>query len=186
VTNGHVDNNLSDMGQDSPYAQPALIWKNEGGRFSILDDTAGEYFRHNHPGRGLAVCDLDNDGDSDVIVAHQDQAPAVLCNDRDLTKTPNSCILRLIGRYSNRDSIGTRVTVQSFPEKEPRQEQIQGGGSYLSAQDLRLPIPLSPSGTTNIEIIWPSGIHQAVTASNQTHQLNVVEPRDSGSPHSDP
>jgi len=183
VTNGHVDDNLKQMGQDSPYDHPALVWKNVRGRFQLLGESVGAYFRKPHPGRGLAVADLDNDGDLDVIITHQDQTPALLRNDVKVRgMRPRSVTLRLIGTRSNRDAVGSRIVVAS--KTAPRIEQVQGGGSYLSAHDLRLIVAVADGETAvDVEIVWPSGRRDAVKQMLPGYQSDIVEST-AGSPSS--
>ena len=111
VANGHVDDNLELLGQNSPYAQPPLLHRNlEGRRFRLATRDAGPYFDADHVGRGAAFGDLDDDGDIDIVVNHKDGAPALLRND---TETANHWIrLSLVGTVSNRDAVGARVEVE--------------------------------------------------------------------------
>lgn len=134
VTNGHLDDNLHLLGQTTPYASPPLLWRNLRGRFQRVGPDAGTYFQQTHVGRGLAVVDLDNDGDQDVVISHQDARPAVLRNrrlemrdtpqtdrpagdrpavDHSSSPRPASLMVRLIGRRANRDAIGARLTLQA-------------------------------------------------------------------------
>jgi enediyne biosynthesis protein E4 len=176
VANGHVDDNLKEMGGESPYEHPALIWKNDAGRFRSLGERAGSYFSRPHPGRGLATVDLDNDGDSDLVIVHQDQPPALLRNDGIAPRVVrDSVVIRLIGTESNRDAVGTRVAIVS--QIAPRIEQVQGGGSYLSAQDLRLIVAAeNDDRQINVEIRWPSGRISSIAGMSVGEQYDVFEP----------
>lgn len=181
VTNGHVDDNLKEMGQNSPYEEPALVWKNADGRFDFLGDAVGGYFERPHPGRGLATADFDNDGDCDVVIVHQDRQPALLRNDVATTgdSRPSSLSFRLIGTRSNRDAIGARVEIKS--RGAPRIEQVQGGGSYLSAPDLRLIVAAPRGESTDVEIVWPSGIRSAIEGLQPDREYTIIEPFETGS-----
>lgn len=174
VTNGHVDDNLLDMGRDAPYEQPCLIWQNTAGKYRFSGGAAGPYFRTPHPGRGLAHVDLDNDGDWDIVITHQDQKPAVLKNLRvNGIRNESSLTLRLIGTRGNRDAIGARVRVQA--DVPIRVEHVQGGGSYLSSGDPRI-ILATPTGTAlDIEIQWPRGAQSVVRGLHPGSEYIIVE-----------
>lgn len=178
VTNGHTDDNLAEMGRDAPYEQPPLVWRNRGQRFELVGPAAGEYFAGRYPGRGLAVADLDNDGDPDVIIGHQDSSPALLRNDcvSISASRTNSIVLRLIGRSSNRDAVGTLLKLESGTLTS--HHQIRGGGSYLSAHDLRVTGICDGSQSVNLQIRWPQGIKSRVTGLASGCGYAIIEPQD--------
>jgi hypothetical protein len=158
VTNGHTDANLRDMGRDSPYEHPPLLWHNIKGRFSYVGGAAaGEYFNGRHVGRGLAVADLDNDGDLDLVIVHQDARPALLRNDHLSSAEDGWIRVQLIGRQSNRDAVGAELRWDDGDGGLIIQ-QIKGGGSYLCAHDPRQVLAL-PTAAPEIKLMvqWPSG-----------------------------
>src|SRR5262249_7656955 len=108
VVNGHVDDNLAQLGRAGAYAQRPKVWRNHGRcRFRFVPDP-GPFFEKGHPGRGAAFGDLDNDGDSDVVINRMDSPPAVLLNESE----PGQWIrLELVGTQSNRSAIGASVVV---------------------------------------------------------------------------
>jgi hypothetical protein len=177
VVNGHVDNNRRELGQDSVYQQPPLIWKNVGNRFEFLGATAGKYFESRWCARGLSVGDLDNDGAQDVVIGHQDAAPAILHN-RSGTR-PKTAVrvvqLRLVGTRSNRDAVGARIVAKES-SGAPQVRIIRGGGSYLSALDLRQVFVTEANEPLSVELSWPSGCRQTLEALQPGHQYVVIEP----------
>jgi len=155
VTNGHVDNNRLDV----DYAHPALLWRNDGkGRFSNLGAQGGTYFTQTHVGRALVVADLDDDGDWDLVIGHQDGPPSLLRNDHpdEGNVRRNSITIRLVGTRDNRDGIGSTLTLRAGEHQQVL--QTNGGGSYLSAHDARK-VFAAPHGATavQLEIRWPNG-----------------------------
>ena len=170
VTNGHVDPDLSEYSNNSPYEQPAAFWLGGEAGFEFTGNRSGEYFQTTHPGRALSIADLDNDGDFDIVVGHQDQAPALLRSD--LNSGQKSIELRLVGRRGNRDCVGSRVSVRTV--EPPLVFQVTGGGSYLSANDNRILIPANDA--TDIDIVWPGGRRSTATGLVPGKRYLAIEP----------
>ncbi len=155
VTNGHTDDNLAELGKEGEYQQPPGLWKNDAGRFRLLTPQGGAYFKELHNGRGLVSCDLDNDGDSDVVVGHQEGQPALLRNDSLDDPKTQSLQIRLIGNPDNRDAIGALIKVVST--HQPQLRMVFGGGSYASTSDRRAVFAVEHDAVTNLLIDWPDG-----------------------------
>ena len=172
VVNGHVDDNLPQIGRAIPQAEPSRVWRNRGGgRFRLVPD-AGPFFQTDHVARGAAVGDLDDDGDLDVIVSRLDGPPAVLLNESE----PRAWVrLELLGGASKRPAIGAMVAVHVGDRVIHR--QLKGGGSYLSVNDPRLLIGLGTAEQVeSIAIRWPNGTTSTLDspAIRRTHR--VAEP----------
>ncbi|RPI43956.1 MAG: CRTAC1 family protein, partial [Betaproteobacteria bacterium] len=73
--------------------------------------------------RGIAVADLDNDGDLDVIVTRQ-FAPASIYRNDGADKAWLGLFLEGDGRRCNRDAAGTRVVAQ-LPDAGPGTRQVR-------------------------------------------------------------
>jgi hypothetical protein len=72
-------------------------------------------------------------------------------------RTPyHRALFKLIGTKSNRAAIGARVTIHSAGLKQFN--EVRGGASYLSQNDLRLHFGLgTATKMESVEIRWPNG-----------------------------
>ena len=104
-------------------------------------------------GRAAAFADIDNDGDLDILMTTHG-GPAVLF--RNDGTTNHSLRIKLEGTRSNRDGIGTLVTVKSAGQKQSL--VLRSGSGYLSASELVLTFGLGTRQQADeIEFYWPSG-----------------------------
>ena len=175
VTNGHVDDNRHLLGQDAVYAQPPLLWRNVRGRFQLAERQGGDYFVQRHVGRGLLIVDLDNDGGQDVVITHQDARPALLRNARAAQPPARSVTLRLIGTRGNRDAVGSLLKLTAGERTVV--QQVKGGGSYLSASDLRQVFAVQPTESpASIEIRWPNRHSSHLDGLEPGRSYLVIEP----------
>jgi enediyne biosynthesis protein E4 len=155
MANGHVLDNIERYHADSRYAEPKLMFRNLGrGIFENVSDRLGPDFQLPRVSRGAAIGDFDNDGDLDILISNNGQAPQVLRNDGG--NWNHWLEIFLIGTKSNRDGVGARVTLTAG--SLVLHEQKKGGMSYQSAQDPRLHFGLGNyASVDSLEIRWPSG-----------------------------
>ena len=126
-----------------------------------------------YDGRAVALADLWNRGEQDVIVANQNQ-PAVLY--RDYPDTANHWIaFQLIGTRSNRSAIGAEVTIEAGDLRQKR--IIDGGSGFASQNDRRLHFGLGAhEWVDRVVIQWPSGIQQVLQRPAIDQFITVTEP----------
>ena len=80
--------------------------------------------------------------------------------------------MKLIGTRSNRSAIGARVRLVTGDGAQ--WQEVRGGGSYYSQNDLRLHFGLGAArAVERVEIRWPNGLEEAWTdlAIDRLHTL---------------
>ncbi len=154
VAQGHVMDNIELTQPKLRYLEAPLLLRNAAGKYVDVSATSGPAFKFPVAARGAAFGDLDNDGLIDVAI-NCNNRPAVVLHRA--AGGGNRLTLRLVGRRSNRDGIGTRLRLT--PDVGPKQDVfVSAAGSYLSSNDVRAHFGLGAAGHAKlIEITWPSG-----------------------------
>ncbi|HEV2912506.1 MAG TPA: CRTAC1 family protein [Pyrinomonadaceae bacterium] len=174
VAQSHVLDTIEKTSSYLKYRQTPLLMRNTGKGFVNVSATAGAPFTKAYAARGAAFGDLDNDGDTDIVVGVLDGAPLVLSNDG----TRNHWLgLVLVGSKSNRMGLGARVTVV---DSAGRQQTFDAttAGSYLSSNDGRIICGLgAASGVRYVEVRWPGNRTQRIAGPSIDRYL-VINERD--------
>ena len=174
VTNGHVVDNVHLYRPDMTYAQKDLLYENLGnGRFKDVSATSGPAFQMERVGRGLAVADYDNDGDLDIAIANQGQAPVLLEN---RSGSGNNWItIKALGKADNHFGMGAKVLIEAGGKQQTG--EINNVGSYASAHDVRLSFGLGKVKTiTQITVQWPNGTKQVLKDIAANQFLTIEQP----------
>jgi tetratricopeptide (TPR) repeat protein len=155
TANGHILDNVTESSDITTYAQRNLLFHNEGtGVFKEVGLTSGPGFSLEKVSRGLAVGDIENDGDLDVLINNCNQTADLIRNEN-LTGN-HWLVIKTVGTRSNRDGIGTRLTLRAGGLTRIR--EVKAGSSYQSQNDLRVHFGLgTASRIDRLELRWPSG-----------------------------
>jgi hypothetical protein len=135
----------------------ALVWSFGDGHIgqSYLFERDGNLYesRMSYFGTLKAFGDIWNDGAMDVLILKVGEPTTLLRNH--LNNGNHWVEFKLQGTKSNRAALGARVTIHSGQLSQFN--EVRGGGSYLSQDDLRLHFGLGAnSKTDSVEIAWPS------------------------------
>ena len=138
-----------------PLGQPNQLFRNTAnGRFIEIVEQAGPSFQLLEVSRGAAFGDIDNDGDTDVLVTNNNGPARLLVNQ--LGSRNHWLGLRIVGK-NGRDMLGARVDVV-VRKNQLLRRRVRTDGSYLSANDPRVLVGLG--STTQVEAVrvrWPDG-----------------------------
>jgi hypothetical protein len=92
----------------------------------------------------------------DVLIVNMNEPPSLLRND--LKDNQNWLKIKLEGVKSNRGAIGARVLAHYGNSVQA--QALVSQSSYYSCNDPRLHFGLGASIRADIEIYWPSGLHE--------------------------
>ena len=157
---GHVYPQVDTLPSGGGYREPGLLQLNQGdGTFCDASDQAGPAVKEKRVSRGLAVGDLFNDGNVDVVISDLDGSPMILKNHG--IPGRHWISFELAGSKSNRLALNAKVKVVAGGVTQT--DEIHSGGSYLSQNDLRVHFGLgSAAKVESVEIRWPSGATESL------------------------
>ena len=149
---------------------PNVAFRNRG---DLTFEETGEAwgFDSRKISQGIALADLDNDGDLDVIVNSLNSGPTLYRND---SSGPRIRI-RLRGKTPNTFGVGAvvRVTALGLPVQ---QQEIMCGGRYLSGDDLSRTFAVRNSeDLVKIEVTWRSGRCSLITGAPANRVFELTE-----------
>ncbi|HEY5256636.1 MAG TPA: CRTAC1 family protein, partial [Acidobacteriaceae bacterium] len=153
LANGHVYPEVDNGHTGETFKQSRLLyWNRRDGQFFDLSPLAGSGITSAHASRGLAVGDLNNDGNEEVVIVNMGEAPSLLKNFG--PPLGNSILIRAL-TATGRDAIGARISVTANARMQI--DEVRSGGSYVSQNDFRLHFGLGKATIANLSVRWPDG-----------------------------
>ncbi len=152
-----------------PLHQTKLLLRNIGnGRFDDASKRAGAAFALSEVGRGVALGDVDNDGDVDVLIGNNNGPVRLLINE--VGHRHHWVGVRAVGRPASaegfgaarpgtpgRDMLGARAEIVQTSGRSIWR-RARADGSYASANDPRVLAGLgTATDPVTVRVRWPSG-----------------------------
>jgi len=145
---------------------------NRDGTFSEISGALG--LDVSDDSRAFALADIDHDGRLEVVLKNR-TAPQIRVLRNALQNIGSSVSFRLRGENSNRDAIGSAVTVETATVRQTK--YLQAGSGFLSQHSKELFFGLGRARTIRATIRWPSGLTQTFEQLPSDHRIDVREGR---------
>lgn len=147
---------------------PNKIFKNNGD-LTFTDMSREWGFETNDISMGMALADLDNDGDLDLIFNRLDEEAVVYENRSDASRIA----VKLKGISPNTQGIGTKVTLEGGPIIQSK--EITAGGNYLSGSQPQVVFAAKDdSNEHTITVTWPDGSKSTIRniSANRIYEID--------------
>ncbi len=155
----------------SGYERNVFYANNGDGTFSDISGVVGLDFLED--GRSFAIADFDHDGRQEVFLKNRN-GPVLRILKNVMEHLPPSISFRLRGTKSNRDAIGTVITLESDAGRQTR--SLQAGSGFLSQHSKDVFFGLGAGhGPIHASIRWPSGLVQELRDLPANHRIWIEE-----------
>ncbi|MFM1945593.1 MAG: hypothetical protein RI897_4575, partial [Verrucomicrobiota bacterium] len=156
-------------------ATPNLLFRNRGDlTFEEVGKDWG--FSEELVSQGIALADLDGDGDLDVVLNSLNGEVGLYRNE---VMKPRVAV-RLVGAGGNTAGVGARITV-SAPGLPVQSDEVSAGGRYLSGDDGVRCFGMGDGGEAAvIRVRWPSGVESVVEGVLAGRVYRIREPESGG------
>ena len=154
------------------YVEPNQLFENVGAaRFELVDGKAGAFASDLAASRGLALGDVDGDGDLDLAVANLDNSLQLYENRAPAAGT-HWLLVRVLTR--GRDALGAQVRVTAGGKQQLA--AALAGYSYCSSSDPRAHFGLGASAQYDaLEVLWPDGTRERFPGGAADREVRLVQ-----------
>jgi hypothetical protein len=154
------------------FATPKVVFRNRGDL--TFEDVSRKWgFAEADVSQGIALADLDNDGDLDVVINNLNSEAAIYRNDASAPRVA----VRLSGTPPNTRGIGAKILLYDGAVPLQTQEMISGG-RYLSGDDaVRVFAAGNLTNRMRLEVRWRSGKHSLLrdVSANRLYEIDESE-----------
>ena len=158
AVNGHIQIEIENDEDEFQFRQLPQLYINKGDEtFELSKPQQGSVLAKPIVGRGAAYGDYDRDGDLDILIT-ENSGPAHLWRNDLIGNDDKANFLRvrLLGTDSNRDGLGSIVTV--FAGEQVTLLRVKTGSSYLSQSEKTLTFGLGESvEIDSLKVSWANG-----------------------------
>jgi Flp pilus assembly protein TadD/peroxiredoxin len=148
-----------------------LYANNHDGTFTEVSGVLGMDFLED--GRSFALADFDGDGRLEVVVKNRN-APQLRVLHNAMPDLGDSIAFRIRGTKSNRDGIGTSITLESGSLRQTK--YLQAGSGFLSQHTKEVMFGLGKSRAKIRAVVrWPSGLTQRFEDLSSNHRVYLEE-----------
>jgi tetratricopeptide (TPR) repeat protein len=161
-------------GSWSGYERNVFCVNNGDGTFCDVSGALGLDFLED--GRAFALADLDNDGRLELVLKNR-SGPQLRILKNTLQDLPSSICFHLRGTKSNRDAIGTMLTLRTETGQQSR--TLRAGSGFLSQHSKVLLFGLGKNEQAiSASVRWPSGLEQEFFGLPPDHNVWLEEGTD--------
>ena len=155
----------------SGYERNIVYLNNHDGTFSDVSGALGLDFIDDS--RSFALADLDHDGRLEVVLKNR-TAPQVRILRNAMPELGSSVVFRLRGKKSNRDAVGSAITIEAGGTRQTK--YLQAGSGFLSQHSKEVLFGVgSATGKLTAVIVWPNGLRQTLENLPINHRIEVEE-----------